>query len=125
MLHDRHADAVEAGVLILFQLLELAVRKVSGMRIERGKHALNRGLRRLLVIDVARVITGDRRDGLVVVLLDLVGDAVRVLHVPGEAGEITPAKRAGKDRRFENYRSRRDGEFIYPASVVVRSWFIE
>jgi len=49
------------------------------MRIERRKHALNRRLRGLFVVDVAGIIVGDRRDGLVVILLDVVDDLVGIL----------------------------------------------
>ena len=80
MSNDRHADAVEARVLILFfELLELAVRESKRMRIERREHSLDGRLSRFLVIDVAGIVAGDSGDCFVVVFFDLVGDAIRVL----------------------------------------------
>src|SRR5262245_39368699 len=92
MLDDSDADAVEARILVLFEFLELAVREVSGMRIERREHSLNRSLRGFFVIDVAGIVAGDGGDGFVVVFFDLVDDAVRVLCVGGsETAETMPA----------------------------------
>src|SRR6185503_9090399 len=113
MRHDRYANAVEARVLVLFQLLELTVREVSRMWIERRQHSLNRCLGRFLVVDVAGVVLRDRRDGFVVVLFDLVGDAVgRFGSARSEAGKVsTAADRAAEYRRDQNDSKRRDDEF--------------
>ena len=91
MLNDRHANAIKARVLILSQLLEFVVGKVSGMRIERRQHSLNRSLRRFLVIDVAGVVARDGSDSFVVVFFNLVDYAIRILRTArGEAAKLPP-----------------------------------
>src|SRR5215213_5386823 len=121
MLDDGDADAVKARILILFEFLELAVREVSGMRIERRKHSLYRCLRRFFVIDVAGVVAGDSGDGFVVVFFDLVDDAVRALGISGsEAAEIsTAADRAAENCRHENQQRRADREALVDPKLVV------
>src|SRR5688572_4068682 len=104
MRHDRYADSVETRVLIFFQFLELAVRKISGVRIERGQHALNGSLSGFLVVDVAGVVGSDGGDGFVVIAFDLIGDAIRL--VCSERGQTAePASTAdgtAEDRRHQD-----------------------
>ena len=78
------------------------------------------------MIDIAGVVAGNRRDCLVVVALDRIGDTIRVLRVSGgEAAEITPAQRTAEDRCYQNYRGRNDRELVYPAGAIVRWWLLE
>src|ERR1700755_1093484 len=125
MLDDGDADAVEARILIFFEFLELAVWEVSGMRIERRKHSLNGGLRRFFVFGVAGVSAGDGADGFVVVLFDLVDDAVRALCVIGsKAAKVsTAANRAAENRRHQDQTRRREREaFVDPEFVISWCW---
>src|SRR6185503_13141876 len=121
MLDDSDADAVEARILIFFEFLELAVREVSGMRIERRKHSLNRGLRRFFVIDVAGVVVSDCRDGFVVVFFYLVVDAIRVLGRSGsKAAEVsTAANRAAEYRRQDDQHCRANREALVDPELVI------
>src|SRR6185437_222827 len=124
MRNDGDADAVEPRILILFEFLELAVRKVRRMRIERRKHSLNGGLRRFLVIDVAGVVGGNGGDGFVVVFFDLVDDAVRTLCVSGsKAAEVaTAADHAAENRRRENQNGRAERETLVHPKFIVSWW---
>ena len=124
MLDDGDTDAVEARVLVFFEFLELAVGKVSGMRIERRKHSLNRRLRGFFVIDVAGVVAGNGGDGFVVVLFDLVDDAVRALRVSGsEAAEAaTAANRAAEYGSHQDQARRADREAFVDPKLVVSWW---
>src|SRR5215213_5182325 len=125
MLDDGDADAVEARVLVLFEFLELAVREVSGMRIERRKHSLNRGLRGFFVIDVAGVVAGDGGNGFVIIFFDLVDYAVRVLCISGsEAAEILAAAayHAPEYRRPQDQGRSAEREALVDPELVVSWW---
>src|SRR5215470_16885106 len=78
MLNDGDSDSIEPGVLILFEFLEFAVREISRMRVEGGKHPLDRRLGSLFVINIARVITCNGGNRLVVVFLNIANNSIGI-----------------------------------------------
>src|SRR5688500_15690045 len=123
MRHDRYANPVETRILIFFQLLKFAVGKVRRVGIERGKHALNRGLSCFLVIDLAGVVGGYRRDCFVVVAFDVAADSVSLLSADGsQAAETSSAAdNAAKYCRHEDQRRGSDRELPAnrPLSIIL------
>ena len=91
------------------------------MRIERGKHSLNRSLRCSFVIDIAGIVGADSGDCFVVVFFNLVGDTIRVPDVVGrEVAQIpTAADRSAKNRRRHNQHRRAESKlFAHPWLAV-------
>ncbi len=78
MLNDRDSDSIEPGVLILFEFLEFAVGEISRVRVQSGEHPLNCRLGSLFVINIARVITCNGGNRLVVVFLNVANNSIGI-----------------------------------------------